>query len=998
MLICMLVISIIFIVNIYDVYAAGSGTQSNPIYTTGSRVSGCSEKPVWVQIADYGVQPCYFYSMSLCGSGSAASSGTISKVIPGSSDGTVKFHVYFRGCNGPNDDGLDLKVWVYVRTYNSNGSLVAENQVYYIENSTVGLIKGDSRDISWTSPYYSSHPEYTYSVYVRMAQDRYHDQGQLVGFWLTDLKFGNVAFEDVGSTLHVNPNGGTWKGSTAKQTFRQNSLSTLAIPLPTRTGYTFQGWTKSNPFYGTLPSTTAATTYTFSDKMLVESTITASWKANTYTVNLHKNTPADATSSVQYSGSGWTNKTTYYTKVFTYDSTALPNTSIFSLKGWTLNPNWYSSQNGNNGGITGTAHVPGTKNLTATNNATVNLYVGWTKNSYTIVYSGNDTSKNIYGDTVSTSFTGTTANTPCQYDTNVKLAVNGFSKTGYKFKEWNTKSDGSGTAYSSGQTLIKPNFIETNNGSITLYAIWEPITYKISFENNHGTHHTETSAKDNSYRMSPVSVVRFDQAIKLPKNEYIRKYNVTLKNAEPWLQNLQSSNGNTNSASDWIEYQFAGWNQGSALGTFPYYEVSNTTGLFTDESTVKNLTTTDGQNVILYASWKSNTITLPKTLSGLDNYVFINWSNKPHIDTRIQNKTITDNVDSVNAIINKGTAYKPFADIILYAHWYKDIKLKFNLSNGKYKTNADNIILSSTIYDYNTAYNFDLQDNSVIQSEGKYDTQVNSIDAYGTYNINGENSKYIKISSDGTTYRFLGWSLNPNAAQPDTEFDVFNSSRIVTYTIQNDVQLYAVWEPVLQTNITIDRTLGSLNFQDGMLPDNERSGLDSSDGEQTMSVLIRPGEQGLYRVDSSGSNELSFKIAFDTRITDIYTQGNDTSGWKDNLNPSTTEDLQSDQGHGLNRQITGVKNFTRKFHIPQYLGTESSYDTSNPDKTSVPVNKYAAIVVLSQPSYYYNSVYGKDEQIIININIYISPNNSSNFNNVEDKLPSIISEIRTRIL
>ena len=203
---------------------------------------------------------------------------------------------------------------------------------------------------------------------------------------------------------------------------------------------------------------------------------------------------------------------------------------------------------------------------------------------------------------------------------------------------------------------------------------------------------------------------------------------------------------------------------------------------------------------------------------------------------------------------------------------------------------------------------------------------------------------------------------------------------------------------MLQTNLEIGRTLGNLSFDDGTLPITNLTALNSSKGEQSMSIILRPGEQGFYRIDSTGSNDLSFKIAFDTRITDIYTQGDATSGWKDNLNPSTHEDFQSGQGHGLNRQITGIRNFTRKFHIPQYLGTNRSYDTSNPDKTSVPVNKYVAVAVISQPSYYYNTVYGTDEQIIININIYISPNNSSDFNNVEDKLPSIISEIRTRIL
>ena len=42
--------------------------------------------------------------------------------------------------------------------------------------------------------------------------------------------------------LTVNPNGGTWNGSTSNQTFTQKYGTTKAIPNPTRVGYDFAGW------------------------------------------------------------------------------------------------------------------------------------------------------------------------------------------------------------------------------------------------------------------------------------------------------------------------------------------------------------------------------------------------------------------------------------------------------------------------------------------------------------------------------------------------------------------------------------------------------------------------------------------------------------------------------------------------------------------------------------------------------------------------------------
>ena len=53
-------------------------------------------------------------------------------------------------------------------------------------------------------------------------------------------------------------------------------------------------------------------------------------------------------------------------------------------------------------------------------------------------------------------------------------------RTGYTFKNWNTASGGTGTAYASGASY-------TANASVTLYAQWTAITYKVTFNANGGT-------------------------------------------------------------------------------------------------------------------------------------------------------------------------------------------------------------------------------------------------------------------------------------------------------------------------------------------------------------------------------------------------------------------------------------------------------------------------------------------------------------------------------
>ena len=83
----------------------------------------------------------------------------------------------------------------------------------------------------------------------------------------------------------------------------------------------------------------------------------------------------------------------------------------------------------------------------------------WSANTYTIVYNGNGATG------------GSTANSSHTYDTTKTLTVNGFTKNGYTFKGWNTKADGTGTAYYNNQGVL--NLTTTNGGTVTLYAQWD---------------------------------------------------------------------------------------------------------------------------------------------------------------------------------------------------------------------------------------------------------------------------------------------------------------------------------------------------------------------------------------------------------------------------------------------------------------------------------------------------------------------------------------------
>ena len=93
------------------------------------------------------------------------------------------------------------------------------------------------------------------------------------------------------STLKVDPNGGTWSGSTGVQSFSENYGTAKSIPDPVRTGYTFSGWVKSEPFYGSLNNAV----YTFGAGNGVTDVLTASWTANSYTLHFDPNSGAEVT-------------------------------------------------------------------------------------------------------------------------------------------------------------------------------------------------------------------------------------------------------------------------------------------------------------------------------------------------------------------------------------------------------------------------------------------------------------------------------------------------------------------------------------------------------------------------------------------------------------------------------------------------------------------------------------------------------------------------------
>ncbi len=69
--------------------------------------------------------------------------------------------------------------------------------------------------------------------------------------------------------------------------------------------------------------------------------------------------------------------------------------------------------------------------------------------------------------------TGEMTPTLATYDkASVAIKSSTFKREGYSFLGWNTKSDGSGTAFTAGVAAVKPNLTTENGAHVTLYAQW----------------------------------------------------------------------------------------------------------------------------------------------------------------------------------------------------------------------------------------------------------------------------------------------------------------------------------------------------------------------------------------------------------------------------------------------------------------------------------------------------------------------------------------------
>ena len=271
-----------------------------------------------------------------------------------------------------------------------------------------------------------------------------------------------------------------------------------------RTGYDFLGW--SATVNGDVVYADQAVVENLATEQGAEVTIYAKWQPIVYPITYELDGGAVATANpVEY---------TIETADFTLTN---PTKLGYTFTGWEG-----TDLTGKTMTVTVTTGHWGNRNYTAT----------FEPNPYKVRFDING------GDG-----TETMADQDHVYDTELALTANAFTRTGYTFKEWNSKADGTGTVYADGQIVL--NLTAVRDEVVTMYAQWTPNPYQVRFNANNGEgnmanqdfiYDAEQALTENAFTRTGYTFMGWNTAADGSGTAYVDKASV--KNLTPELNGI----------------------------------------------------------------------------------------------------------------------------------------------------------------------------------------------------------------------------------------------------------------------------------------------------------------------------------------------------------------------------------------------------------------------------------------------------------------------------
>ena len=341
----------------------------------------------------------------------------------------------------------------YKLYYNSNGGSGAPSGTYYGSSVTVTSAKPTRNGytfVCWNTSAFGNGTDY----YAGNKITLYYNT-TLYAKWKANVY-----------SLYYNSNGGN--GAPRGSSYASGTVVTVSSAKPTRSGYTFVCWNTS--------SSGGGTNYYAGSRVTVNRNITlyAIWKKNVtyYTLTYSAN-----------GGSGAPQATTAAEGTSVKVSSVKPTRSGYNFVCWST----VSSSSGT-GTVTGNGiNYNAGDSITLTRNMT--LYARWqAKPTYTLSFNANS------GSGAPQSVSATEGNY-------VTIPTKTPTRSGYKFVNWNTSSNGSGTSYAPGSKVQLYR-------SFTLYAKWEKIPeYVYCNYNANGGRFSQTAPSEKVLKGGTITVI-----------------------------------------------------------------------------------------------------------------------------------------------------------------------------------------------------------------------------------------------------------------------------------------------------------------------------------------------------------------------------------------------------------------------------------------------------------------------------------------------------------
>ena len=539
--------------------------------------------------------------------------------------------------------------------------------------------------------------------------------------------------------------------------------ATLAAPsTPTRAGYIFGGWYKeranTNPWYFSDGTNGVATVIGTAMELTVANGVTdgtpdatltlyAKWTAKT----------VEVTYNLNYSGSTSTTDSGTYGATLAAPST--PTRTGYTFGGWykessNTNP-WYFI-----GGTNGVATITGTAmELTVANgvtdgvgsaNAYITLYAKWTPNPVDVTFDTN-------GDGA---VAGTITSITRDYGLSLRYRITGATPTrfGYTFEGWATTANATVPNFFGRTPLTTANGVDasTNPATITLYAVWAPVSVVVTFDKN------DTNAVSSWLTTTT------------------RDYGTTLR----WR---------ANAAAPTLEgYIFQGWaitNNATTPDFFWNTPITQANGVIEDTSTQ-----TPFLSLTLYAVWE------PKVVEVTFQY---NYGTAGVYTT--DSSSVYDAKLTAPAVPSR-TGYT-------FAGWYRDAGCTdvwdfanddLTVANGVDASGNPATLELFAKWTLNPMYKVTYNGNGNTSGSAPVDNYTYV--AGGTAIILGQGT----LQKDG--YTFLGWHTDPNAT-----VSVYSPG--YAHVMSSSIALYAVWQENDQYTVTVNgsyaTTTGAGSYEQG---------------------------------------------------------------------------------------------------------------------------------------------------------------------------------------